>query len=44
MSCDRLRGPRAQVGGQLIYTAKIADPFPDYLDCEIGDDDLVHDQ
>ncbi len=43
VSCDRLRGQRAQVGGQLIYTAKIGDPFPDYLDCEIGDDDLAHD-
>jgi len=43
VSCDKVHGQRAQVAGQLIYTAKIGDPFPDYLDCEIGDDDLVHD-
>jgi hypothetical protein len=22
--------------------ATIGDPFPDYLECEIGDDDLAH--
>ena len=41
VSCRDFSGQRAQVGGQLVYRASIGDPFPDYLDCEIGDDDLV---
>jgi hypothetical protein len=42
VSCRDLRGQRAQVGEQLVYRATTGDPFPDYLDCRIGDDDLVH--
>lgn len=43
VSCRDVHGQRAQVAGQLVYTAKIGDPFPDYLNCKIGDDDLVRD-
>ena len=41
VSCRDFRGQRSQVGDQLVYRATIGDPFPDYLDCQIGDDDLV---
>lgn len=43
VSCRDVHGQRAQVDGQLTYTAKLGDPLPDYLDCQIGDDDLAHD-
>ena len=42
VTCEDIRGQRAQIGGQLVYRATIGDPFPDYLECDIGDDDLVH--
>ena len=41
--CGGLSGQRAQVGGQLVYTATIGSRFPDYLYCRIGDDDRVSD-
>ena len=42
VACGNIRGRRAQIAGKLVYRTVIGDPFPDFLNCRIGDDDRVH--
>jgi hypothetical protein len=42
VSCGpQVPGTRAQVGGQLLFRARLGAQFPDVLTCQIGEDDLL---